>query len=78
MCRNAGNGSPGGSGSPNEGDRKRFRRPYQTKSFKVEINYAVKIPIKSISNALRGQEYENANEALRVLDIILRQNAAKQ
>lgn len=78
MCRNAGNGSPGGSGSPSAGDRKRTRRPYQSKSFKVEINYAAKIPIRSIALALRGQESENSQEALRVLDIILRQNAAKQ
>ncbi|PIA48671.1 hypothetical protein AQUCO_01400922v1 [Aquilegia coerulea] len=76
--RTAANGSPGGSGSPDGGDRKRFRRPYQSKSFKVEISYAAKVPIKAIANALRGQETEKSQEALRVLDIILRQNAAKQ
>ncbi|MCL7024164.1 hypothetical protein MKW94_029661, partial [Papaver nudicaule] len=72
------NGSPGGSGSPNETDRKRARRPYQTKSFKVEISFAAKIPMQAIANALRGQENENSQEALRVLDIVLRQHAAKQ
>ncbi|KAF9605295.1 hypothetical protein IFM89_015911, partial [Coptis chinensis] len=76
--RTAGNGSPGGSGSPNGSDRKRFRRPYQSKSFKVQISYAAKIPMKSIASALRGQESENSQEAYRVLDIILRQNAAKK
>ncbi|OVA13774.1 Argonaute/Dicer protein [Macleaya cordata] len=76
--RNAGNGSPGGSGSPNETDRKRFRRPYQSKTFKVEISFAAKIPMQAIANALRGQENENSQEALRVLDIVLRQHAAKQ
>ncbi|KAI3894698.1 hypothetical protein MKX03_031628 [Papaver bracteatum] len=72
------NGSPGGGGSPNETDRKRSRRPYQTKSFKVEISFAAKIPMQAIANALRGQETENSQEALRVLDIVLRQHAARQ
>ncbi|XP_077241476.1 protein argonaute 4B-like [Tasmannia lanceolata] len=72
------NGSPGGNDSPGEGDRKRLRRPYQSKTFKVEISYAAKIPMQSIANALRGNDTENSQEALRVLDIILRQHAAKQ
>lgn len=76
--RNNGNSSPGGHGSPNEADRKRLRRPYQSKTFKVEISFAAKIPMQAIANALRGQESENSQEALRVLDIILRQHAAKQ
>ena len=75
MFRNNGNRSPG---SPNENDRKRQRRPYQSKTFKVEISFAAKIPMQAIANALRGQESENSQEALRVLDIILRQHAAKQ
>ncbi|KAL1348006.1 hypothetical protein HN51_024011 [Arachis hypogaea] len=76
--RNNGNCSPEGHGSPNEGDRKRVRRPYRAKTFKVEISFAAKIPMKAISNALRGEETENYQEAIRVLDIILRQHAAKQ
>lgn len=76
--RNNGNGSPGGHGSPNESDRKRMRRPYHSKTFRVEISYAAKIPMQAIASALRGQESENSQEALRVLDIILRQHAAKQ
>ncbi|XP_034688176.1 protein argonaute 4-like [Vitis riparia] len=75
--RNNGNGSPD-RGSPNESDRKRMRRPYQSKTFKVEISFAAKIPMQAIANALRGQESENSQEALRVLDIILRQHASKQ
>nr|AGS47796.1 argonaute 9 [Salvia miltiorrhiza] len=71
--RNNGNSSPG-----NESDRKRLRRPYQSKTFKVEISFAAKIPMQAIANALRGQESENSQEALRVLDIILRQHAARQ
>ncbi|WVY93883.1 hypothetical protein V8G54_032971 [Vigna mungo] len=75
--RNNGNCSPDGKGD-NESDRKRMRRPYRSKSFKVEISYAAKIPMQAITNALRGQETENFQEAIRVLDIILRQHAAKQ
>lgn len=76
--RNNGNCSPDGHGSPNESDKKRMRRPYRAKTFKVEISYAAKIPLQAISNALKGQESENFQEAIRVLDIILRQHAAKQ
>ncbi|GMP97932.1 hypothetical protein CsSME_00046005 [Camellia sinensis var. sinensis] len=70
--------SPGGNGSPNESDRKRLRRAPQSKTFKVEISFAAKIPVQAIASALRGQESENSQEALRVLDIILRQHASKQ
>ncbi|KAI5323475.1 hypothetical protein L3X38_032547 [Prunus dulcis] len=76
--RNNGNASPDGHGSPNESDRKRLRRPNRSKTFNVEISYAAKIPMKAIGDALRGQESENSQEALRVLDIILRQHASKQ
>nr|ACZ04920.1 argonaute 4-like protein [Pelargonium x hortorum] len=70
-----------GNASPDAGDgndRKRMRRPFHSKTFKVEISFAAKIPMQAIANALRGQESENSQEALRVLDIILRQHAAKQ
>ncbi|KAJ6864172.1 protein argonaute 4A-like [Populus alba x Populus x berolinensis] len=76
--RNSGNGSPVGNGSPNETDKKRMRRAFQSKTFKVEMSFAAKIPMQAIAAALRGQESENSQEALRVLDIILRQHAAKQ
>ncbi|XP_019434369.1 PREDICTED: protein argonaute 4A-like [Lupinus angustifolius] len=75
--RNNGNLSPE-HGSPNETDKKRMRRPYRAKTFKVELSFASKIPMQAIANALRGQESENFQEAIRVLDIILRQHAAKQ
>ncbi|XP_015079262.1 protein argonaute 4 [Solanum pennellii] len=71
--RNVGTSSP-----PNEADRKRLRRPYQSKTYKVKISFAGKIPMQAIANAFRGQEYDNSQEALRVLDIILRQHAAKK
>ncbi|KAJ6846013.1 protein argonaute 4B-like [Iris pallida] len=73
-----GNGSPGGNDSPGENERKRLRRPYQTKTFKVELSYASKIPMQALASALKGIDTEMSQEALRVLDIILRQNAAKQ
>ena len=76
--RNNGNASPDGHGSPNDSDKKRLRRPSRTKTFKVEISFAAKIPMNAIALALRGQESENSQEALRVLDILLRQHAAKQ
>ena len=78
VFRNSGNGSPVGNGSPNETDKKRTRRAFQSKTFKVEMSFAAKIPMQAIAAALRGQESENSQEALRVLDIILRQHAAKQ
>lgn len=77
-ARNNGNASPDAQGSPNEADRKRVRRPYQSKTFKVELSFAAKIPMKAIANVIRGEENEQSQEAVRVLDIILRQHAAKQ
>ncbi|CAI0452237.1 unnamed protein product [Linum tenue] len=65
-------------GSPNDTDRKRMRRPYNSKTFIVQINFAAKIPMQAIASALKGVETESSQEALRVLDIILRQHAAKQ
>lgn len=78
IYRNNGNASPDVHDEPNGQDKKRIKRPYQSKTFKVEISFAAKIPMQAIQNALRGQESENSQEALRVLDIILRQHAAKQ
>ncbi|GAV64237.1 PAZ domain-containing protein/Piwi domain-containing protein/DUF1785 domain-containing protein [Cephalotus follicularis] len=71
-------GNFNGNGSPNENDKKRMRPAYHSKAFKVEISFATKIPMQAIAAALRGQDSENSQEALRVLDIILRQHAAKQ
>ena len=67
-------GSPG----DNESDHKRSRRPFQSKTYKVQLSYAAKIPMQAILDALHGQESDRFQEAVRVLDIILRQNAAKQ
>ncbi|PHT71066.1 hypothetical protein T459_26170 [Capsicum annuum] len=78
LFRNNDNSSPRGHRSPNETDRKRLHRLYQSKTFKVKITFVVKIQIQAITNTLRGQELENSQETLRVLDIILWQHAAKQ
>lgn len=64
------NGSPAATA-------KRSKRAFHSKTFKVEISYAAKIPLKSIVLALKGVEADNSTQdALRVLDIILRQQAA--
>ncbi|PHU05529.1 Protein argonaute 4A [Capsicum chinense] len=87
VFRNNGNSSSRRHRSPNKTDRKRLHRLYQSKTFKeeatsflpvktfkVKISFAAKIPMQAITNALRGQELENSQEALRVLDIILSQH----
>ncbi|KAM5551204.1 protein argonaute 4A-like [Rosa sericea] len=74
------NGGSGGSYSLEEtqGDRKRVKQSFQSKTIKVQVNFAAKIPMQAIANALRGQDSDHFQEAVRVLDIIIRQNAAKQ
>uniref|UniRef100_K3ZQN8 Uncharacterized protein n=1 Tax=Setaria italica TaxID=4555 RepID=K3ZQN8_SETIT len=70
-------GSPG-HGSPSQADKKRVKRSHLAKKFIVAISYAAKIPLKSVALALRGSESEHAQDALRVLDIVLRQQQAKR
>ncbi|KAK1664259.1 hypothetical protein QYE76_052418 [Lolium multiflorum] len=75
--------SPGGDGSPGPSDKKRMKRAEYAKRFKVEIAIAstsmARIPMSGIAQVLRGgQESENSQEAIRVLDIILRQHSARQ
>lgn len=65
-------------GSPSEGETKRSRRVPQSKQYKVTLSYATKIPIQAIFNALQGQDSVQFHEAGRVLDVMLRQHAAKQ
>jgi eukaryotic translation initiation factor 2C len=59
-------------------DKKRIRKSYRSKTYKVEISLASKIPLQAIADALKGHATESYQEAIRVLDIILRQHAAKQ
>lgn len=49
-----------------------------SKTFKVEISYAAKIPLMSVARLLKGTEVDNSQDALRVLDIVLRQQAASR
>ncbi|GKC47471.1 argonaute 16-like protein [Tanacetum coccineum] len=56
--------SPAGDGIPGE-SAKRSKRSFQEKTFKVEISYAAKIPLKSVSLALEGAEPEKLQDALR-------------
>lgn len=65
-------------GSPTQADKKRVKRSHLAKKFSVDISYAAKIPLKSVALALRGSESEHAQDALRVLDIVLRQQQAKR
>ncbi|MCD7465547.1 Protein argonaute 4A [Datura stramonium] len=64
--------------NPSDADRKRSKRQPWSKSYKVVIKYAAKIPMQAIANALRGQDSEHYQEAVRVLDTVLRQHAAKR
>ncbi|XP_057527179.1 protein argonaute 4A-like [Amaranthus tricolor] len=75
----AGNpGSPEDNEDPNTGERKRLRRPQRSKTYTVDVSYATKIPLQAITNALRGQDSEHYQEAVRVLDVVLRQHAARR
>ncbi|XP_057954580.1 protein argonaute 16 isoform X2 [Malania oleifera] len=66
------------SGSPSQSS-KRTKRSLPSKTFYVEISYASKIPIKALALALEGTVADgDTQDALRVLDIILRQQAANR
>ncbi|GAA0185092.1 translation initiation factor [Lithospermum erythrorhizon] len=64
--------------SPNAADKKRSKRQPRSKTYTVVITYATKIPLQAIESALQGEDSEHFQEAVRVLDIILRQHAAKR
>ncbi|PIA62518.1 hypothetical protein AQUCO_00200494v1 [Aquilegia coerulea] len=63
------------SGSP---DPKRTKSSIQSKTYNVEISFSARIPLKPIALALKGLKADNTGDALRVIDIILRQQAAKR
>lgn len=76
LAKCSSSGSPGGDGSLSVGN-KRSKHSFKLKTFKVEISFASKVPLRSIAFALGGVESDpNTQDALRVLDIILRQQAA--
>ncbi|KAL6554723.1 hypothetical protein OROHE_007462 [Orobanche hederae] len=76
--RGVGADSPRVNGSPGESDRKRSSRQPYSQTYKVAVNFAAKIPVHAIANALRGQDSEHFQGAVRVLDITLRQNVAQK
>ncbi|CAH2070229.1 unnamed protein product [Thlaspi arvense] len=63
---------------PNDEGVKRLRRPNHSKTFNVAITFATKISVQAIEAALQGKETNHLQDAIRVLDVILRQNAASQ
>ncbi|KAH7672237.1 eukaryotic translation initiation factor 2C protein [Dioscorea alata] len=71
-------GGTADGGSPSGSGRKRSKCSHLTKTYKVAITYAAKIPMSSIKLALEASESEQAQDAIRVLDIILRQEQAKR
>ena len=52
-------------------EKKKYRH-YQSKTFKVDISFGGKFPLQVIINDLAGQQSENCQQTLRVLDIILK------
>ncbi|KAF6168411.1 hypothetical protein GIB67_004963 [Kingdonia uniflora] len=67
------NGSSGtGVGIPN------MRYQFQPEMVRLDLNYAAKIPMKAITDALCGLESLNSQEVLSVFDIILRQHASRK
>ncbi|KAF8113383.1 hypothetical protein N665_0050s0041 [Sinapis alba] len=52
------------------------RRPGKSKKFNVSITFAAKIAIQAIKGTLQGEEPNDHQNAVRVMDVILRQNAA--
>jgi len=74
-CSNS-SSSAGADGSLRE-ETKRSKHSFQSKTFMVEINFAAKIPMQSIGFALKEVDSDaNSQDALRVLDTVLRQRAA--
>ncbi|KAJ8459913.1 hypothetical protein OPV22_032839 [Ensete ventricosum] len=67
-----------GDGSTVGGDLKRSKRSGFMKRFIVGIKFVAKFPMRSIALALRGSEREDAQDALGVLDIILKQQQAER
>ncbi|XP_027344511.1 protein argonaute 16 isoform X2 [Abrus precatorius] len=60
-------------------ETKRSRHSFKSKTFMVEISFVTKIPLQSIALAVKGVESDaNSQDALKVLDIILRQHAANR
>ncbi|CAL4957156.1 unnamed protein product [Urochloa decumbens] len=73
--------TPGGDGSPEGGDTKRMKRLMQAKTFKVELSLVEKdpkVPLDAITKFISGQQSDDYQIGLQILDIILRQHSARQ
>lgn len=78
FAKRSGSAIPDDCQSPS-GTGKKSKRSFRSNTFKVELAYAAKIPLRSIALALKGADADNnSQDALRVLDIILRQQAANR
>lgn len=67
--------SPSANGSLRE-ETKRSKHSFRSKTFMVEISFAAKIPLQSVAIAFKEVESDaNSQDALRVLDTVLRQRA---
>ncbi|KAI9090150.1 hypothetical protein K1719_028846 [Acacia pycnantha] len=68
--------SPGADGNPSM-ENKRSKHSFKSTTFNVNINFAAEVPLRSVAFALEGVESDSiGQDALRVLDTILRQQAA--
>lgn len=71
-----------GAGSPGEGAlAKRRRTKGRGRDFHVTIEFAAKIRMKAIADMMAGQagaHADRAQDALRVLDIVLRESASER
>nr|GEY47746.1 hypothetical protein [Tanacetum cinerariifolium] len=57
VLENATSNRNNGSASPeNDADKKRLRRAYQSKTFKVELSFSAQIPMQAIAQALRARQ----------------------
>ncbi|KAI9176883.1 hypothetical protein LWI28_008243 [Acer negundo] len=73
------NGNHPTAGDSPDGAGKRSKLSFRSNTFTVEISYSAKIPLKSIALALKGNDVDSGTQdALRVLDIALRQQAASR
>ncbi|KAI4300973.1 hypothetical protein L6164_034296 [Bauhinia variegata] len=63
---------------PERCSRKRLKHASKSRNFKIEISLSKKIPIHTIAYAQNWQESGNFDEALAVLNTILRHNAARK
>ncbi|XP_057431156.1 protein argonaute 16 isoform X2 [Lotus japonicus] len=69
---------PDANGSP-RGETKRSKCSFQSKAFMVDISFTAKIPLQSVALSLEGMGTDaNCQDALRVLDTVLRQQAANR